>query len=137
MKGAAQAVAFVAAKGEVGAPVRAVAIQQTKASLGVFEQHEVLAQQANRLHGTDRHGRVQGRIELVDHGHGLPVAAKQLATRGAGSDLGQALVLFCFHGRVSCLVAQNINRFPPRRGVPERCIVEPWRHLNRPPLPAG
>ncbi len=137
MKGAAQAVALVAAIGEVGATVRAVAVQQPEPPLGILEQHEVLAQQPHRLDRADRHRRLQRRVELVQHGHRLPVAPQQLATGGAGADLGQALVLFCFHGRVSCMGWQNINRFPPLRSGPGRCIVEPWRHLRTPFLVRG
>ncbi|MDT4849832.1 hypothetical protein FQZ97_839620 [compost metagenome] len=94
---AAQAVALVAAKGQVGAAVRAVAVKQAEGPLGVPEQHEVLPQHAHRLHRTHAHGRIQRGVELVEQGHRLPVAAQQLTARCARPDLGDALVQFGFH----------------------------------------
>jgi hypothetical protein len=43
MKRATEAIAFVATKGQVGAAVGTVAIEQTKLTLRIFEQDQVLA----------------------------------------------------------------------------------------------
>ena len=103
VEGAAQAVAFMAAISQVGATVRAVAVQQAELALGVFEQDQVLAEQPHRLDRTHGHARVQVGVELVHQRHRLPVVAHQLATRGAGADAGDALVQVCFHGDSSKL----------------------------------
>ncbi|MCY1546515.1 hypothetical protein D9M68_825160 [compost metagenome] len=98
MKGAAQAVGFNAAEGQVGAAVRAVAVEQAVAALCVAEQHEVLPEHAHGFGRSHGHARVQHGVEFVEQRHGLPVAAQQFTTGGAGPDLGQALVEFGFHG---------------------------------------
>ena len=49
MEQAAQAAVFEAAVGEIGAAMRAVAVEQAVAAALVAEQHEVLAQHAHRL----------------------------------------------------------------------------------------
>jgi hypothetical protein len=98
---AAQAVALVAAEGQVGAAVRAVAVQQAVAAVGVLEQHKVLPQQAHRLHRAHAHGRVQRGVELIHQRHRLPVAAHQVAAGRAGANAGDQVVLFGFHGGLS------------------------------------
>ena len=69
---AAQPAVLQPAVGEIGAAMRAVAVDQAVAALVVAEQHEVLAHQPHRL---DRP--VAG--ELVDQRDRLPVAAQQCA----------------------------------------------------------
>ena len=78
---AAQAAVLEPAVGEVGAAVRAVAVEQAVPAALVAEQHEVLAQQAHRL------DRALGR-QLVDQRHRLPVVAHQRAALGARPDAG-------------------------------------------------
>ena len=98
MKGAAQPIALVAAKGQIGAPVRAVAVEQTPALLRIFEQHQVLAHQAHGFDRALRHARVQGGVELIHQRGGLPIAAQQLTSGGVRAHAGDAVVLFGFHG---------------------------------------
>ena len=54
MEEAAQAAILQAAEGEIGAAVRAVAVEQALAAALVAEQHEVLAEHAHRLGGRSR-----------------------------------------------------------------------------------
>ena len=98
VEGAADAVAFETRERQVGAAVRAVAVQQPPAALVVPEQHEVLPEQAHRLQRPQFHARVQPRVEFVEQRGGLPVASHQLAARGAGADAGEAFVQFGLHG---------------------------------------
>ena len=53
--------------------------------------------------------RVQRGVELVEQSHWLPIATQQFATGCAGSDLGQALVEFGFHG---CSGGRGSNGIP-------------------------
>ena len=66
MEGAAQAAMFEPAEGEVGAAMRAVAIDQAVASLLVAEQHQIFAEQFD---GPDR----PRALQLVDQRRRLPV----------------------------------------------------------------
>ena len=102
VEGAAQAVALVAAKREVRPTVRAVAIQQAKAAIGVLEQHKVLPQQAHRLHRAHAHGRVEPGVEFIEQRHRLPVAAHQVAAGRARANAGDQFILFGFHRGLSC-----------------------------------
>ena len=97
MKRAAQAIAFVATIGQVRAPVRAVAVQQAEVAQRVAKQHQVLPQQTHRLHGANRHARVERGVELVHQRHGLPIVAHDRAAGCARTDAGDEFVLFCFH----------------------------------------
>ena len=97
MKGTAQTIAFVAAKGQVSASVRAIAVEQTVVALRVAKQHQVLPQNAHRLDGANRHARIERGVEFVHQGDGLPVVAHHRAARRARPDAGDQLVLFCFH----------------------------------------
>jgi len=81
---------FQASEGEVGAAVRAVAVQQTVPAAFVAEQHEILAQHAHRL-GRPLCG------QFVGEGHGMPVMTHQGATTGARTDAGHQLVLLGTH----------------------------------------
>ncbi|MNS70331.1 hypothetical protein D3C72_1036730 [compost metagenome] len=86
VEGAADAAVFQPAEGQVGAAVRAVAVEHAELAALVAEQHEVLA---HELHGLDR---ARAR-QFVGQGHRLPVAAQQLAGGCAGSDAGDEIVL--------------------------------------------
>ena len=87
---AAQAAIFEAAEGEVGAAVRAVAVEQPVPAALVAEQHEILAEHAHRL------GRPLGG-QFVGQGHGMPVMPHQGAALGARPDAGDQLVLLGAH----------------------------------------
>ena len=87
VKGATQAVVFEPAKAHVGAAMRAGALDQAQLALAVAKQHEIFAQQAHRHHRT-----VPGKF--VRQRGGLPVAAQDLARRGAGGDAGNKVILF-------------------------------------------
>jgi hypothetical protein len=118
VEGATQTIAFVSAKGQIGASVRTVAIEQTIVAAGVFEQHQVLSQQSNRLDRANGHLGVQGRVEFVNEGDGLPVLAHELATRRAWADAGDAFVQFGFHARTpqgqsDAMVNRYHRRFIP------------------------
>jgi hypothetical protein len=97
MKGATHAIAFMPAKSQVGAAVRAVAIDQAPTTLIVFEQHQVLTHQANGLHGAVTHAWRQQGVKLIQQSHRLPILPQQGATRCAWPNPGQQLVLLCFH----------------------------------------
>src|SRR5260221_14664826 len=81
---AAYAALLDAAEFERGAAMRAVAMQEADAALAVAEDHQILAEDA------DRH-RPAG--ELRGHRHRLPEAAVILAARRAGTDMGQLGIL--------------------------------------------
>ena len=97
VEGAADAVAFMPRKGQVGAPVRAVAVQQPEGAGSVTEEHQVLAQQAHRLQRPIGHARVQPRVEFVQQCSRLPVTAQQVAARRAGACAGDEFVLGSVH----------------------------------------
>jgi hypothetical protein len=69
----------MARKGQVGAAVRAIAVEQAPTASAVAEQHEVLSQQAQGLQRAIGHAHVEAWIEFVQQGHRLPVAAQQFA----------------------------------------------------------
>ena len=95
VEGAAQSAVLQPPVGEIGAAVRAGALDQAVAALAVAEQHQVLAQQLHRL------DRAVGAGEFVDQRHRLPVAAHQAAAGGARADAGDEIVLFLAeHGRL-------------------------------------
>ena len=94
---AAQAIGLAAAERQVGAAVRAIAVEQAKAPLCVLEQHQVLAEHAHRLYLPVRHARVEPGVELVEQRHRLPVAAQQLSGGGVRAHAGQAVVLVSTH----------------------------------------
>ena len=78
---------FQPSEGEVGAAMRAAALDQAVAALPVLEDHEVLAHQLDRL---DRP--VAG--QFLDQGGRLPIAPQQIAGLGAGIGAGDEFVLF-------------------------------------------
>src|SRR5690606_7623560 len=81
------AAVFDAAKGQVGAAVRTVAIKQAELAFVVAEQDHVLIQQLDGLHGL-------GALELFGQGHGLPIAAQQFTGGGVRADPSDEIVLF-------------------------------------------
>ena len=96
VEGAAQAAALEAAVSEVGATMRATALDQAVTAFFVAEQHQVLAEELHRL------DRAVGAGKLVDQRHRLPVAAEKPTGRRAGADAGDEVVLFLAeHGRRS------------------------------------
>ena len=88
VEGAAQAAVLQPAEGEVGAAMRAGALHQPVAASVVAEQHQALAEQANRLDRT-----VAGK--LVDQRRRLPIAPHQVAGRRARAGPGDQVVLLC------------------------------------------
>ena len=91
---AAQPAVLQPAEREIGAAMRAGALDQAVAPLVVAEQDEVLAEQPQRL---DRP--VAGK--LVDQRGRLPIAPHQRAGWGARSDPGDELVLLSAQHRRS------------------------------------
>ena len=85
-------------KRQIGTPVRAVAVQQPECARCVFEQHQILTQNAHGFHRAQRHIWIQQRVKLINQGYGLPIVAHQLATGRAGTYAGDQVVLFCSHG---------------------------------------
>ncbi len=83
---AAQAAVLQPPEGQIGAAMRAGALDQAVAALVVAEQHQAFAQQAHRL---DRP--VAGK--LVDQRGRLPVAPHQGAGRRGGAGAGDQVVL--------------------------------------------
>ena len=94
VEGAAQAIGLVAAEREIGAAVRALAIEQAEAAGAVAKENEVLAEQADRLDRPRRQRRIDARIEFLDQRRRLPVAAHQRAARRAGADARDPFVFF-------------------------------------------
>ena len=90
MEQAAQAAVFQTAIGEIGAAMRAVAVQQAVAAALVAEQHEVLAEHAHRLGGPLLR-------QLVGERHRMPIVPHQRAAFGARPDAGDQLVLLGTH----------------------------------------
>ena len=72
MESAAQAAIFQPAEGEVGAAMRAVAIDQAVAALLVAEQHQVFAEQFDRPYRPRP-------LQLVDQRRRLPVHPHQFS----------------------------------------------------------
>ena len=112
VEGAAQAIALEAAVGQIGAAVRAVAVQQSPAAGVVAEQHHVLPHHAHGLQRTLGHARVGGGVELVDQGHRLPVAAQQGTAVSAGAVACQAFVLLGVHrGLLRWMLIRQVQRY--------------------------
>ena len=86
MKRAAQAAVLQPPIGEIGAAMRAMPPDQPVAALVVLEDDEVFAEQPHRLYRP-----VAG--ELIDQRGRLPIAAHQIAGRGAGRGAGDEIVL--------------------------------------------
>jgi hypothetical protein len=106
VEGTADAAVFQPAEGEVGAAVRAIAVEHAELAALVAEQDKVLPHELHRLDRA-RSG------QLVGQGHRLPVAAQQLAGGGAGSDAGDEIVLLCADhraGSIVCAVKRGLNR---------------------------
>jgi hypothetical protein len=89
---AAQAAVFDAAIGEVGAAMRAVAIDHAERAGLVTEQDGILPQQAD---GLDR----PVALQLLGQRGRLPVPAQQRAGRGARARPGHQVVLLGAHHR--------------------------------------
>ena len=87
VKRAAQAAILEPAVGEVGAAMRTVAAYQAIAATIVPEDHQILAEQADRF---DRPVAVQ----LRDQGRRLPIAPHQVAGRRARAGARDEIVLF-------------------------------------------
>ena len=90
MEGAAQAAILQTAEGEIGAAMRAVAVDQAVAAFLVAEQHEVLAEQLDR---PDR----PRSLQLVDQRRRLPVHPHQLAAGVLAAGAGDQVVRFLAH----------------------------------------
>src|SRR5262249_52507164 len=94
--------------GEVGAPMRAVPVEEAETSALVLIEHEVLAHEPN---GLDRI-----LVEFARAADRHPVAAQKLSHRRTRADLGEKAVLFrTQHARPrSCFVAlcQLLLEFP-------------------------
>jgi hypothetical protein len=100
---AAQTAAVETAEGQVDAAVGAEPADQPVAA-GAAEQHEVLAEQAHRLHGPLRG-------QLAHQRRGLPVRPQQPAARGVAPGAGQQLVVLARqHRRLH--VSGSRFRFP-------------------------
>ena len=112
MEQAAQAAILQAAIGEVGAAMRAVAVEQAVAAALVAEQHEVLAEHAHRL-GRPLLGK------LVGERHRMPVMPHQRAAFGARPDAGDQLVLLgTHHGKRVAQIPTPVIRGPPPSVIP-------------------
>src|SRR5690606_4417692 len=98
MERTAQAVALMAAEGEVRAAVRTGTVEQAPLAAGLPEEHQVLAHDPHRLDRAAGHARIQPRIELIDQGDRLPVAAQQRAAGRARSGSRDQDVLIFPHG---------------------------------------
>lgn len=99
VEGAAHAIAFVARVLEVGAAMRALAVEQAVAARGVAPQDQVLSEQAHRLQRALGHRRVEPGLEFVEQGDRVPVAAQKLAARRVRADAGDQFILGGSHGR--------------------------------------
>ena len=116
MEQAAQAAILQATVGEIGAAMRAVAVEQAVAAALVAEQHEVLAQHAHRLGGTLLR-------ELVGERHRMPIVPHQRAAFGARPDAGDQLVLLGDSSWEKSGVNPNachpeaVGRAPPPPGI--------------------
>jgi hypothetical protein len=90
MEGAAQAAIFQTAEGEIGAAMRAMALDQAVAALLVAKQHQILAKQFDRL---DRARAGQ----FIDQRRRLPVHPHQFPAGLFGAGAGDQIVLFLAH----------------------------------------
>ena len=133
VKGAAQAAVFEPAIGQIGAAMRAMPPDQPIAALVVLEGDQVLAEEPHRF---DRP--VAGK--LIDQRRRLPVAAHQIAGRGAGRSAGDEIVLFrAQHRRFPrCFANPSFNApaAPRPSGSPAASFSTPRRRGCRPARPA-
>src|SRR5215470_3089874 len=115
---AAQAAAVDPAIRQVGAAMRAVAVDQAVVPSLVLVENEVLAHEPYGLGGT--------LVELGDGGNRHPVAPEQLAHRRAGADFRQSpVLLLAEHGPILLPVGEHQGRsaLPSADGsaTPRRC----------------
>jgi hypothetical protein len=82
---AADAAVLDKAVRQIGTAVRTMAVDQTERAAHILVEHEVFAEQTQRL---DR-----DRLELAHARDRHPVPAQQVAHRGARADLGQQAIL--------------------------------------------
>ena len=101
MERAAQTVGLVAPERQIGAAMRAVAIEQAPVAELIPKQHQILAEHAHPLDRPRGHARIERRIELVEQRHRLPVATHQRAAGGAGPDAGDQFVVRGLHGALA------------------------------------
>ena len=103
VEGAAQAAILQAAEGKVGAAMRAMALDQAVTSLLIAKQHEILAQQFDRL---DR----ARSLQLVDQRRRLPVHPHQFP---AGVRYGPVRVIrsFCSWLIMAMVSVQRMDRY--------------------------
>ena len=87
--GAAQAAVLVAAKEQVGAPVRTARLDQADAALAVAEGEQVFAEDGGAL------GRAVGPLQFAREQDGHPEAAEQIAHRRARPGPVRVSVSFC------------------------------------------
>ena len=90
MEGAAQPAILQPAEGEVGAAMRAVAVDQAVAAFLVAKQHEVLAEQFDRPHRPRS-------LQLIHQRRRLPVHPHQLAAGVLAAGAGNQVVRFLAH----------------------------------------
>jgi hypothetical protein len=90
VEGAANAAMLEPAEGEIGAAMRAVAIDQAVAALLVAKQHEVFAEQFHRPHRPRA-------FEFIDQRRRLPVHPHQFSARVFRSGAGDQVVRFLAH----------------------------------------
>ena len=90
MEGAAQAAILQPAEGEVGAAMRAVAVDQAVAAFLVAKQNEVLAEQFDGAHRPRS-------LQLVHQRRRLPVHPHQLSAGVLAAGAGDQVVRFLAH----------------------------------------
>src|ERR1700761_4242051 len=103
MEGAAQSALIEPAEGEVGAAMRAMALDQAVAALLVAEQHQLFAEQ---FHRTDR----PRALQLVDQRRRLPIASHQLAAGVLRPRPGDQVVLLLVHHSASPQACSSIEQ---------------------------
>jgi len=102
MEGAAQAAVFQPPEREVGAAMRAMALDQAVSSLLVAEQHQIFAEQFDRPHRARS-------LQLVDQRRRLPVHPHQFPARVFRTGAGDQVVLFLvIMARVSFVTAEMV-----------------------------
>ena len=128
MERAAQTAVLATGEGQIGAAMRAMAVQQAVASGGVAEQHEVLAQQANALHWARR-------VEFLGQRGRLPIAPHQRAAGGAGAGFGDQFVLL--GGETSRPPGWRVGRpfLRAERGRAQKPVTPPSGLAATPPAP--
>ena len=90
MEGAAQPAILQTAKGEIGAAMRAVAVDQAVAAFLVAKQHEVFAEQFDGLNRPRP-------LQLVDQRRRLPVHPHQFSAGVLAAGAGDQVVRFLAH----------------------------------------